>query len=130
MINFSVTCRQKQTFLANFLLTNVNYQSLDFNEEELLQIIRALNINKAHDHDDISIRMIKICDRSLLKPLIVLLRNSIKSSGYPDIWKKSNIIPVHKKINNWLKTADQILFYLSLVKSSKKILSIEFKTFY
>ena len=100
MITFSVTCRQKQTFLANFLLTNVNYQSLDFNEEELLQIIRALNINKAHDHDDISIRMIKICDRSLLKLLIVLLRNSIKSSSYPDIWKKSNIIPVHQKLNN------------------------------
>ena len=124
-----MTCRQKQTFLANFLLTNVNYQSLDFNEEELLQIIRALNINKAHGHDDISIRMIKIYDRSLLKLLIVLLRNSIKSSSYPDIWKKSNMIPVHKKINNWLKTANQILFYLSLVKSSKKILSIEFKTF-
>ena len=23
--------------------------------------------------------------------------NSIKSSCYPDIWKKANIIPVHKK---------------------------------
>ena len=130
MINFSVTHRQKQIFLTNFLLTNVNHQSLDFNEVELLQIIRALNINKAHGHDDISIRMIKICYRSLVKPLIVLLRNSIKPSGYPDILKKSNIIPVHKKISNWLKTADQILFCLSLVKSSKKILSIEFKTFY
>ena len=42
--------------------------SLDFNEGELLQIIRALNINKAHGYDDISIRMIKICDKSLLKP--------------------------------------------------------------
>ena len=41
--------------------------------------------------------MIKICDRSLLKPLIVLFRNSIKPSCYPDIWKKSSIIPVHKK---------------------------------
>ena len=30
--------------------------------------------------------MIKICDRSLLKPLIVLFRNSIKPSCYPDIW--------------------------------------------
>ena len=71
--------------------------SLDFNEGELLQIIRALNINRAYGHDDISIRMIKICDKSLLKPLTVLLRNSIKSSCYPDIWKTSNIIPVHKR---------------------------------
>ena len=48
--------------------------SLDFNEGELLQIIRALNINKADD-DDISFIMIKISDRSLLKPLLVLFRN-------------------------------------------------------
>ena len=53
--------------------------SLDFNKGELLQIIRALNINKAHGYDNISIRMIKICDRSLLKPLNILFRNSVKS---------------------------------------------------
>ena len=41
--------------------------------------------------------MIRICDKLLLKPLIVLFMNSIKSSCYPDIWKKSNIIPVHQK---------------------------------
>ena len=81
-------------------LTQSRLGSFDFNEGELLQIIRALNINKAHGHDDISIRMIKICYKSLLKPLIVLFRNSIKSSCYPDIWKKSNIIPVHKKMTN------------------------------
>ena len=46
--------------------------------------------------------MIEICDESLLKPLIVLFRNSIKSSSYPDIWKKSNIISVHKKNNKQL----------------------------
>ena len=80
-------------------LTKSRLVALDFNEGELLQIIRALNINKAHSHDDISIRMIKICDKSLLKPLIVLFRNSIKSSCYPAIWKKSNVIPVYKKID-------------------------------
>ena len=104
--------------------------SLDFNERELLQIIRALNINRAYGHDNISIRMIKICDKSLLKPLTVLLRNSIKSSCNRDIWKTSNIIPVHKEMtNNWLKTTQQFLFYLSLVKYSKKLFSIEFITF-
>ena len=38
-----------QTFLTQSRLT-----SLDFNEEEILKIIRALNIHKAHGHDDIS----------------------------------------------------------------------------
>ena len=41
--------------------------------------------------------MIKICDKSLLKPLILLFQNSTKLSYFPDIWKRSNIIPVHKK---------------------------------
>ena len=81
-----------QTFLTHSRLT-----SLDFSEEEILKIIRALNIHKAHGHDDISIRIIKICDESLLKPLILLFQNSAKLSYFPDIWKGSNIIPVHKK---------------------------------
>ena len=87
-------------------LTQSRLTSLDFDEDELLKIIRALNINKAHGHDDISIRMIKICDKSLIKPLTFLFKTSVRSSHYPDIWKKSNIIPVHTKndkrlVNNY-----------------------------
>ena len=43
-------------------LTQARLKSLDFKEVEILKIIRALNINKAQGYDDISIRMIKICD--------------------------------------------------------------------
>ena len=41
--------------------------------------------------------MIKICDKSLLEPFILLFQNSTKLSYFPDIWNRSNIIPVHKK---------------------------------
>ena len=77
-------------------LTQARPRYLDFNEGEIVKIIRALNINKAHGHNGISIRMIKVCDESLLKPLLILFKNSLKLSYYPDIWKKSNI-PAHKK---------------------------------
>ena len=46
-------------------LTQSRLGSLDINKGDLFQIIRALNKNKANDYDDISIGMIKICDRSL-----------------------------------------------------------------
>ena len=78
-------------------LTQSRLNSLVFNEDEILKIIRSLNIHKAHGHDDISIRMVKICDKSLLKPLILLFKYATKLSCYPDVWKKSNIIPVLKK---------------------------------
>ena len=58
-------------------LTQARLGTLDFNEGEILKIIRVLNINIAHGHDDISIRMIKICDESLLKPLSILFKNSL-----------------------------------------------------
>ena len=61
-----------------------------------------MNILKADGYDDISIKMIKTCDKSLLKPLVILFENSAKSSCYPDIWKRSNIIPAHKKNNKQL----------------------------
>ena len=87
-------------------VTRARLGSLDFNEGQILKTKWALNINKARGHDDNSIRMIKICDKSLLKPLFILFKNSLTLSYYPDIWKKSNIIPAHKKndkqlVNNY-----------------------------
>ena len=79
--------------------------SLHLNKDEILKIIRALNANKTPGHDDISSRMIKICDKSLLKPLTLLFEYSIKKSCYPDIWKRSNIVPVHKKNDKQLVTS-------------------------
>ena len=98
--------KRQCTSTSQMLLSLSRLCTLNFNEEEIIKIIRNLNVHKAHGHDDISIRMIKICDKSILKPLILLFKNSTKSSYYPDIWKRSNIIPVHKKndkrfVNNY-----------------------------
>ena len=51
--------------------------------------------------------MITICDKSLLKPLILLFEISTKSSCNPDIWKRSNIILLRKKqlVNNYRPTS-------------------------
>ena len=54
-------------------------------------------MQEAHRHQDISIRMIKIYHKSFVKPLLILFQNSIKSSHFPDILKKSNIILAHKR---------------------------------
>ena len=58
--------------------------------------------------------MIKICDKSLTKPLIILFKNSTKSSYYPDIWKRSNIIPVHKKNDKQLVNNYRPISFLSI----------------
>ena len=57
----------------------------------------ALDINKAHGHDEISIRMLNLSDKSVITPLSILLKNCIDTMTFPDTWKKSNIVLVHKK---------------------------------
>ena len=85
-------------------LTNSGINSVPFFDNLAINIIRNLNVNKAHGHDDISIRMIK--DESLLRPLSIIFRNFLKSFIYASTWKKANVISVHKKdkkqcVNNY-----------------------------
>ena len=72
-------------------------QSLDIDREKVTKLIRALDTTKAHGCDDISISMIKICDTSIVKPLCLIFGKCLETGIYPTMWKKANIIPVHKK---------------------------------
>ena len=55
-----------------------------------------MNLNKAHGWD-VSICMIQLCGKSIVKPLKCLFGSSIKAGIFPENWKKGNVIPVHKK---------------------------------
>ena len=64
---------------------------------KLLAFIRSLDANKAHGWDGISIRMVKICEESLLKPLLNIFNHSLATGNFPTDWKKANIVPIYKK---------------------------------
>ena len=81
--------------------------SINLNTVDILKIIKSLNVNKAHGHDDISrwYFPLKYC-QSFVKSLSIIFKNSVDNGVFPDIWKKFNIIPVNKKgdkqtINNY-----------------------------
>ena len=76
---------------------NCKFDNISFTENEIISIIRSLNHNKAHGWDAISIRMIKMCDESIVFPLKLIFESALKFGVYPDKWKKANVIPVHKK---------------------------------
>ena len=41
--------------------------------------------------------MIKMCDKSILKPLMIIFRNCLNDGIFPMSWNKANITPIHKK---------------------------------
>ena len=77
--------------------TNERLYSIKINDDDILKIITKLDPNKAHGHDKMSIRMIKICSSSICKPLRLIFNHCIDSGIYPCEWKKANVVPIHKK---------------------------------
>ena len=67
----------------------------------ILVIIKTLDGSKAHGCDNISIKMTKICSQSLILPLKIIFKHSLKKGKFPDIWKKANVVPYIKKTKCW-----------------------------
>ena len=91
--NFS----KKQNFLNKFyasqckLLSNTStfspltirtdtkrLSSLKINDDDILSIIKSLNSNKSHGWNKLSIKMIKMCDKTLVYPLKLIFIASIE----------------------------------------------------
>ena len=89
--------------------------SIKFENKDIINVIKALDPCKAHGYD-ISLRLLKICDSAIVKPLTVLFKNCIIQGIFPDNWKKSNICLIHKKgdkqiVNNYGPSVLARIFY-------------------
>ena len=63
--------------------------------------------------------MLKICGSAIYKPLAIVFKRCVGTGIFPSEWKKSNIVPIHKKgdkqtLKNYLQ--------VSLLPSCGKIL--------
>ena len=83
-----------------------------FAKEDILRIINNLDPYKAHGHDEISIYMLKICGDSICRPLNIIFKTCLHTGKFPLEWKKTNIVPIHKKvISKLLETTVLFHFY-------------------
>ena len=80
-------------------LTDDKLSSFNVSSEDIFQLLKNLDSNKAHGHDEISVKMLKLCALSICKPLTLLFENCLASEHFYDVWKKSNIV---QSIKNWI----------------------------
>ena len=57
------------------LFTETKLSSLDIEDEDTYKIIKTLDINKAHGHNEVSTRMLKLCDKSIVKPVYIIFKD-------------------------------------------------------
>ena len=89
---------RKRKLLTRFQLQDAySPKNVIFSAADLSRIIRNLNPNKSHGHDNLSIRMLQLCGDSIIPPLTILFQSAIEAGHFPDSWKKANATPIHKK---------------------------------
>ena len=78
-------------------ITDKRLSTINFTTDNSEKIIVSLNPSKAHGHDSISIRMLKICGNTICKPLELIFKEALTTDAFPSEWEKCNIAPCYKK---------------------------------
>jgi len=79
------------------LLTDNSLNDISLTEQEIIDTIQILNVNKAVGEDLISHKVLKNICHSISKPLCILYNKSLHTSIFPNIWKSAIVMPLFKK---------------------------------
>ena len=93
-------------------VTNTKLSSVKFESKEINDMIRSLDVNKAHGPGNISIRMSKICDSAVVEQLksfliVVLIKVCFLISGK----NQMHVLFIKKLTNNLSIITDQCQYY-------------------
>ena len=77
--------------------TEKSLSNVTLTDNNIGKITSSLDPNKAHGRDMMIIRMLKICEDSIYKPLGLIFRAYLAHWVFPQNWKKANVVPIHKK---------------------------------
>ena len=80
------------SFITDKKINHISIQS-----DELIQLVRNLNPNKATGSDGISGQMLLLCGNTVVLPLQIIFENILLPCTYPDMWKVANVTPIFKK---------------------------------
>ena len=86
------TLLENQTYITETKLSSFNIE-----DENIYKIIMTIDINKAQGLDGVSIKVLKLCHKSIIKPLSIILSNCKLKNTFANLWKKEYFVPIHKK---------------------------------
>ena len=101
-------------------LTDDRLSFISFSHDKIAKVIQNLDPNKAHGHDNISIRMVKVCGPSIYKPLEIIFNDALKLVFFHLNGKKvTSLLFTKKGTNRCCKTSVLCRCYLDVRKFLK-----------
>lgn len=70
--------------------------SIHITKEKIIDIIKCLDLQKSPGPDGIPPVFIKNCMFNITTPLLIIYKLSLESCTFPERWKLSHIVPIHK----------------------------------
>ena len=102
--------------LPNFAeRTNDVLENFIISRDEVFDIIKTLQHNKATGPDGLSHRLLRGVSSSISLPLSILFNMSLSMKCYPSIWKEANVVPLFKKNDRNLPSNYRPISLLSCV---------------
>ena len=77
--------------------TNASIDTIIISENDVLGILKSLDVSKSTGPDNISPRMLRETAQSITPSLTRLFNLSLNNCHFPSGWKKANVLPLHKK---------------------------------
>ena len=74
-----------------------NVSEIIVTKEKVLKLLKGVNSSKSAGADGIYTRFIKEAAEILTTPVFILFNKSLSEGSLPDIFKKSNVTPIHKR---------------------------------
>lgn len=88
------TCNHMQPSYTEPLIHSIFLSCTD--REEVIRIIKDLKPQKTPGHDEIRSDTIRLISEQIADPLVFLINKAIDTGVFPDILKKTVIVPVYK----------------------------------
>ena len=83
-------------FHLSYVSKLINFSNITFTEKDIEKVKQNLDSNETLGYDMISMRMLKICGKSVIKPLQIIYKQWLEKGWSPEEWKKANIVPIYK----------------------------------
>lgn len=78
------------------IYSSVYLSVVSLSEEVVEEGLKSLDPSKGPGPDNIPPIFLKNCSKSLTKPLSIIFNRSLQSGDFPQRWKLSGVVPVHK----------------------------------
>ena len=101
------------------------------NEDQIKEVIYSLHTKHSSGHDGISVKLLKFLAPALVRPLTLIINQSLITSIFPDKLKVTKVIPLYKKYDKLIMDDYRPIYLLSYIsKVFEKVVFLQLSSYF